>query len=144
MTAISYIGATVAVVAAAPATEDAAGFGALSYTAVGLMVSFGETGDEAEDIEIPLLSGRTKHVNGARNGGSREFAYQYESADAGQNILRTNSNNNVDVSVKITDPDGKIEYFYGRVANLKRTERTSSQYKGEMGEFRVNSAVIVV
>ena len=144
MAAISYIGAVVAVSATTPATEDASGFGALSYTTVGQMISFGQTGDEAEDISIPLLAGRTLHVNGAKNGGSRAFAYQYEIADAGQIILRAQNNSNTTVSVKITDPDGKIEYFHGRVANIMRTERTSSSYKGEAGEFRVNSNVIVV
>lgn len=144
MPAISYIGTVVAVSVATPATEDASGFGALTYTTVGQMITFGETGDEAEDITIPLLAGRTLHVNGAKNGGSRAFAYQYEVADAGQVILRAQNNSNVTVSVKITDPDGKIEYFHGRVANIKRTERTSSAYKGEAGEFRVNSAVITV
>ena len=144
MPAISYIGTVVAVSVATPATEDTSGFGALTYTTVGQMITFGETGDEAEDITIPLLAGRTLHVNGAKNGGSRAFAYQYEVADAGQVILRAQNNSNVTVSVKITDPDGKIEYFHGRVANIKRTERTSSAYKGEAGEFRVNSAVITV
>lgn len=144
MAAISYIGAVVAVSAATPATEDAAGFGALTYTTVGNMISFAETGDESEDITIPLLAGRTIHVNGAKNGGSRAFAYQYEVADAGQVILRANNNGNTTISCKITDPDGKIEYFHGRVANIKRTERTSSAYKGEAGEIRVNSNTITV
>lgn len=144
MAAISYIGATLGISVATPATVDAAGFGALTYTAVGKVISIGETGDESEDISIPLLSGRTLHVNGAKDGGSRDFAYQYEVADAGQVLIRANTNNNVDVSVKITDPDGKIEYFYGRLANVKRTERTSSAYKGEKGQIRVNSDVITV
>jgi hypothetical protein len=144
MAAISYIGGTVAVSVATPGTVDASGFGALTYTVVGNMISFGETGDEAADISIPLLSGRTLHVNGAKDGGSRKFAYQYELSDAGQVLIRANTNNNTDVSVKITDPDGKIEYFYGRIANLKRSERTSAAFKGESGEFRVNSAVVIV
>ena len=45
MAAISYIGATLGVSVATPATVDAAGFGALTYTAVGAMISIGETGD---------------------------------------------------------------------------------------------------
>ena len=144
MAAISYIGATLGVSVAVPATVDAAGFGALTYTAVGAMISIGETGDESEDITIPLLAGRTLHVNGAKDGGSRDFAYQYEIADAGQILLRANTNNNTDVSFRITDPDGKIEYFYGRVAGAKRSERTSSAYKGEKGQLRVNSNVVTV
>lgn len=144
MAAISNIGVLLGVSVASPATVDAAGFGALTYTNVGALISIGETGDESEDISIPLVAGRTLHVNGAKDGGSRDFAYQYEIADAGQVLLRANNNNNTDVSFRITDADGKIEYFYGRIANLKMNERTSSTYKGQTGQLRVNSNVITV
>lgn len=144
MAAITYVGATLGVVAATPATEDAAGFGALTYVAVGKLISIGETGDEAEDVTVPLLAGRTLHLNGAKDGGARDFAYQYELTDPGQVILRAQNNGQTTVSFKITDPDGKIEYFHGLVANLKMAERTSSAYKGQKGQLRVNSAVITV
>lgn len=144
MAAISYIGAVIGVSVATPATVDSAGFGALTYTTVGNIVSWGSIGDGVDDITIPLLAGRTLHVSGNKDGGAVPFTYQFEAADAGQTILRTQNNGNTDVSVKITDPDGKITYFFGRVAGLKSMERQSGAYKGESGEFRVNSATVIV
>lgn len=144
MPAISYIGATLGVVASTPATVDASGFGALTYVTCGKIVSFGQTGDTSEDIGVALLEGRNVHVNGLKDGGAVPFAYQYELTDAGQVILRAQSNSNTTVSFKITDPDGKIEYFHGVVANVQQNERAAGSYKGQSGEVRINSPVITV
>ena len=141
--AISYIGAVIAVSVATPATVDSTGFAALSYTTVGKIASFGSVGDSSADIAIELLEGRTEHVNGVKDGGAIAFAVRYDT-DAGQTLLVNNSNNNTDLSFKITDPDGKIAYFYGRIANVKDNERAPGSYKGLSGEVRVNSATVRV
>ena len=139
----SYIGAVIAVSVSTPATTDAAGFNALSYTTVGKIVSWGEVGDQSDNISIPLLEGRVEHVNGAKDGGEIPFLIRYDSApDAGQAILIAQSNGNTTVSVKITDPDGKIANFFGLVANVRDQERNNSNFKGLSGAFRVNSATI--
>lgn len=139
--ATSYIGAVIAVSVATPGTIDASGFNALSYTTVGKIASFGSVGDSSADIPIELLEGRTEHVNGVKDGGAIPFAVRYDT-DAGQTLLVNNSNNNVDLSFKITDPDGKIAYFYGKIANVKDNERAPGSYKGLSGEVRVNSATV--
>lgn len=139
----SYIGCTIGVVASTPATFDAAGFGALGYTTIGKVVSWGEVGDQSDDIAIPLLSGRVEHVNGAADGGEIPFTLRSDT-DAGQTILVNNSNGNTNLSFKVTDPDGKIAYFWGIVANVRDQERNNSNYKGLTGVVRVNSATIRV
>ena len=141
----SYIGATIACVASTPATVDSAGFAALTWTAtIGNIVEWSEVGDSTASIDIPKLSGRTTHVNGAKDGGEVSFTFQYEVADAGQVILRAQSNGTTTVSFRITDPDGKIVYFHGVVANVRDMARNSSNYKGMTGVIRVNSATVVV
>jgi hypothetical protein len=144
MAYITYIGATVAVSAAVPATVDQAGFAALTYTAVGSITEWGEVGDSSEDVTETTLAGRTNHANGALDGGSVAFTILSNGTDAGQTILKTKNNTNDEVSVKITDPDGQITYFFGKVANLKDRQRTASTMKGQTGEFRVNSATVRV
>ena len=141
--AISYIGAVIAVSVATPATVDASGFNALTYTTVGKVASFGSVGDSSADITIELLDGRTEHVNGVKDGGVIPFTVRSDT-DAGQTLLVNNSNNNVDLSFKITDVDGKIAYFYGKIANVKDNERAPGSYKGLSGEIRVNSATVRV
>lgn len=142
--AISYIGASIGCVVGTPATIDAAGFAALSYAAIGKVASWGELGDTSNDIPVELLDGRVEHVNGARDGGAVPFAIRSDAGDAGQTILVAQSNSNNEVSFRITDPDGKIAYFFGKVANVKDNERAPGSYKGFKGEVRVNSPTIRV
>lgn len=143
---ISYIGTTVAVVAATPATFDAAGYAALTWTAtVGGLVEWSTIGDESEDITwVELSDGRSKHVNGAKDGGSREFTYNYIKTDPGQIILRANSNNQTNVSIRITDSDGDVAYATGRIANVMDKQRTAGEYKGQTGQIRINSSTVRV
>lgn len=143
MADISYIGATIACVVAKPATTDLSGFAALTWTAViGEITEWGELGDSSADISIPKLSGRNTHVNGALDGGSVDCMFAFENADAGQVILRAQSNSANDVSFRVTDPDGRIEYFFGRVANVRDKKRTNNDWKGMSAQIRINSPVI--
>lgn len=144
MALTTYIGAVIGCVAATPATVDSTGFAALTYTTIGRITEFGEIGDSAEDATETTLAGRTTHVNGALDGGTAAFTVLIDGSDAGQTILRTNNNTNTTVSFKITDPDGKISYFYGLVANIKDRARSSNTIKGVSGEVRINSAVVLV
>lgn len=141
MPASSFSGMLVAVSASFPGTIDAAGFAALSWTNIGAVINWGEVGDDHPDIPVPLLT-RTLHVSGPPDGGSRPFSYSFESADAGQNIIRANNGNNTDISFRITLPGGAIRYYAGRVANVRISEATNSTYIGQSGEVRVNTAVI--
>lgn len=138
----SYIGAVIACVANTPATIDSAGFGALTYVTIGNIVEFGEVGDTSNDITIETLAGRVAHVNGAKDGGEISFTFAIDGADSGQTILKNNSNTNTEVSFKITDPDGGITYFHGKVANVRDQSRSNSNYKGMTGAIRVNSATV--
>lgn len=144
MALTTYIGATIAVVAGVPATIDSSGFGALTYATVGKITEWGEVGDTSEDVSETTLGGRTYHANGALDGGSTAFTILIDGTDAGQAVIKAKNNTNDEVSVKITDPDGQIAYFHGKVASLRDRARNASTMKGMSGEFRVNSATVRV
>jgi hypothetical protein len=141
---ITYVGATIAVVAAVPATYNSAGYAALTWVPVGKITSWGEAGDTSEDVAETTLAGRVIHANGALDGGAVAFAIVVSGTDAGQTILVNNSNSNTDISYRVTDPDGKIEYSTGIVANVRSRERTASTAKGLTGEARINTALVRV
>ena len=141
----SYIGTVVSVVAALPVTSNAAGYAALTWTGVvGLLVQFGELGDQSSDINVTTLAGRSLHTNGALDGGEVGFTYVFAAADAGQVILRNNSNTNVGVSVRVTDPDGQVSYAAGVVSGVRDAERADGNYKGQSGVLRINTATVRV
>lgn len=128
---ISFIGSTLGVVAATPATEDQAGYEALTFVAIGKVISIGEVGDESEDITFDLLqTGRRSRVNGVKDLGEIPVSLEYDRSDAGLTIVEAGADGNTTHSFHISDTDGDDYYFQGLLANLKTMERTASQYKG--------------
>ena len=139
----SYIGATLSVSADAPASEDATGYGALSWTEVGRVISIGEFGDQSQDISFDVLKiGRTVHASGPKDIGEVPVVIEYDGADAGQTLVKDNNNTNTSLSFQITDPDGASIYFFGLVANLRYNERTANNYKGQSFVIRGQSALV--
>jgi len=141
----SFIGSTVAIVAALPATYNAAGYAALTWTGtIGLMVQIGALGDQSSDIVVTTLGGRTLHTNGALDGGEISFTYVFSLSDPGQVIVRAQNNTNTGISIRVTDPDGILYYGAGVVANVADAERADGNYKGQTGVFRINTAIVRV
>lgn len=144
MADLNFCGTALAVVVATPATIDTAGFAALSWTATltGL-VDISELGDTSQDIPIPYLTtGRFGHVNGAVDAGEVTITYAWETSDAAQVILRNNQNTNTQLSFRVTDPDGRITYFSGVVANVRDVARNNTAYKGQTAVVRVRTAYV--
>lgn len=143
MTNMTYIGATIEAAAGKPVTIDAAGFAALSFSEIGEILEWGEIGDTSEDSTETTLKGRVMHTNGAVDGGTTDFTFLLSgAADTGQALLIAKNNTNDDVSFKITDPDGEISYFHGKVANVRDRARSASTQKGMSGQARINCAVV--
>jgi len=143
MADLNFCGSTLAVVAATPATIDVAGFAQLSWAAtIPSLVDISELGDTSQDIPIPYLNGRTSHVNGAVDGGEVNITYAWDTSESGQVILRNNQNNNVQLSFRVTDPDGRVSYFSGVVANIRDLARNTGNYKGQTAVIRVRTPTI--
>lgn len=142
----SYIGALVQAIAAVPGTIDSSGYATLfsgSPSTIGKIITVGPIGDQHADITVTTLAGRTLHANGAADGGNVPIGFAYDPAtDAGQQLMLTNNGTNNPVSFKITDPDGKITYFYGVISNFQDNQRDASSMKGFTFTIRVNNATI--
>lgn len=142
---ISFIGSTLAVVASTPATEDATGYAALSFTSVGKVISIGPLGDQSEDITFDLLQpGRRSHVNGVKDLGEIPIGIEYNRSDAGLTIVEAGANGNTTHSFRVTDSDGDDYYFQGLLANLRDLERTANQYKGATFVIRGQTGITKV
>ena len=142
---ISYIGSTLAVVASAPAAEDASSYAALSYTTVGQVISIGELGDTNEDIAFDRLAdGRKVHVNGVKDLGDIAVELDYDRDDAGLTIIEAGEGSNTTHSFKIEDSDGDVYYFQAIISNFRTTERRPSQYKAVQFVMRGRSGVTKV
>ncbi len=91
----NYIGSTLYASAALPATNNAAGFEALTWTKVEKNTTLPTFGFTHTLITAdPLESGVTEKVKGMGVGQASDVACELVDADAGQAILRTSARDN--------------------------------------------------
>jgi hypothetical protein len=99
--------------AAAPATQDAAGYAALTYTKVGYVEKLGPIGANTSKVEFQPLEGAKMKLKGSTDYGALQPNLAHDEADAGQSIIRTASapTNISMISNKVIYPTGAIRYF---------------------------------
>lgn len=140
------LGATLSIALGKPATLDATGFAAKSYTQIKGILNIPENGDTAEDVSEPTLAdGRTEHFYGTKDGGGIDISFKYIEGDAGQALILPGVDRDVNAvwSFKIEDSDGTITYKYGRIGPVRRSERRSNTFKGYNMPIMFNSAEVV-
>ncbi|WP_109808417.1 hypothetical protein [Sphingosinithalassobacter portus] len=113
-------GTTLAISASNPATEDAAGYAALTYTAIGGIEKLGTIGASFNKIEFKPLKGPTQKHKGSVDYGSLQPSLAHDGSDAGQTLLRTAAANETSAlySFLATYPTGEKRYFQGRVFGM--------------------------
>lgn len=141
------IGSTFSIATGEPATLDQAGYEALTFAEVGNVATIGGTGDTHADITPPpdLKTGRQLHFTGAKDGGEVAITIHTEDfADAGQDAVRAANGQRSNFSFKIADPDGNVEYSFGRVVNYRKIEKSATSYEGVEFTVRINSDQTIV
>lgn len=140
------IGTLVAIAPGAPATNNQAGFEALSFTNIAGMVSVGELGDDQELITVPDLTiGRNISIKGAKTGTNIPINYRNVAGDAGQALVKSESDElRGESSLRVTDADGNVTYIYGPVTGHKRLERSITSYEGFTASIAVNNTPVEV
>lgn len=110
-------GTTIAIDPALPATNDSAGFGALTaFEAIGEVESIGEYGVEYNEVTFTALGDRkVRKLKGSYNPGTVAITVALDKSDAGQTAIQTALDSDADVSFRVTLQDGAIEYFTGKV-----------------------------
>lgn len=123
MTSITSAGSKLAISAAAPATEDAAGYGALTYTVIGGIEKIGTIGATIDKVEFQPLDGPKEKHKGPVDYGSLQPSLAIDADDAGQTLFRTAAapGNNALYSVQVTLPDGSKRWSQGRAFGFPET-----------------------
>lgn len=125
-------GTTIKVDSALPATNDEAGFGALTgFKLIGEVTDLGEFGREYNLVtHNPLGDRRTVKRKGSYNDGSVTMALGRVPADTGQAVLVTAVDDDASYSFEVTLQDGTIFYFTGQVmsytANVGSVDQITS------------------
>ena len=109
-------GLTLAVTASQPATQDSAGYGALSYDDVGEITTIGEYGKQFNLVtHNPIADPKTNKFKGSYDNGSLSMELAIDTADTGQGILDAAVDSNSDYTFRVTRQDGEIDYFQGKI-----------------------------
>lgn len=122
MTVRASVGTLLAISAGAPATNDAAGFAALSWTTIGEITNVGELAQQWGMAEhTPVDTGRVEKYKTTRNAGSQTFELGLDTDDAGQILAKAAMLATGNYSFRQTMPNGDIYYSRGLVTNFSST-----------------------
>lgn len=116
-------GSTFAVALAAPATYNSAGYAALTWVLVHAVRDIGSFGPAWEVVEFQSLADGRYYAKGARNDGQIDMTFAYDTADAGQTVLRGAADvtgTSGTVSYRIVTPAGETQYGRGPVLGFQR------------------------
>jgi len=114
-------GTTISISAGIPATYNAAGYAALTYTLIGNIEDGGEHGREYNIVTFQSIDKRiTQKFKGSYDEGDKTLSIAYDPADAGMVLLKTALLSDADYSFKVTYQDGKDDYFPAKVTSLRK------------------------
>ena len=121
---VSSVGTVVSVADASPATYDAAGFAALSWSTCGELAELPSFGAEAAlATHTPLATGIVAKRRGSLNYGSVALTMALSDDDLGQGILQTaaeaGAGADAQVAVKVELVNGETQYFTAQVMSYK-------------------------
>lgn len=142
MTVKTSAGTTLAVSAGLPATEDSAGYAALSWTDVGEITDLGEFGKVYNLVtHNPLATRRTVKKKGSFNDGSISLALGLDSSDAGQAILDAAVDSDANYSFRVTDQDSAIDYFQAIVMSKPKSIGSVDSITSSTSQLEITTEV---
>ena len=114
--ATTTAGTIISISASLPASYNSTGFSALTYTSIGEVTDIGDIGKTYNSVTHNNLADRkTYKLKGNYNNGTMSLSLASAPSDAGQAIALTALDDDDDYSFKITDQDGSVHYFTGKV-----------------------------
>jgi hypothetical protein len=138
-------GSALAISAGVPATQDAAGYAALTYTEIGQIEKIGAIGSAFAKVEFQPLKGAKQKHKGSVDYGSLAPSLAHDEADAGQTLLRTAAEAQTALyAFKVTYPDGAKRYFQGRVFGYPENTEGADSIIMATPTIEINTPIVKV
>ena len=119
-------GSVVSLSAGLPATFDALGYAAMTYTAVGLVESIPSFGKTYNLVTFsPVAERGTLKAKGGYDNGSGDLVFAIKKTDGGQIILEAASDSDDSYTFSFTFQDGRIQYSTGLVMGFMESNGTT-------------------
>lgn len=149
MSTENHIGKTLYISAALPATNNAAGFEALSWTKVNGIQSLPQLGVSGANIDVPdLQTGFTAGVKGAMSGNEATFSCRKVDSDTGQALVQSTANSPQGLcSIKIVRGSGAaqapvagdpVQYAQGYLNGFLEIQGDVTTHEGFEVNFKQN------
>lgn len=107
--------------AGVPATFNAAGYAALTYSTIGEITDGGSHGRVyAEVTHMPIGNRGTQKFKGSFNEGNKTLQLAINGTDAGQVLLKTALASDNAFAFKVLYQGGAIDYFQARVLSFSK------------------------
>ena len=132
--------------ASTPATFDAVGYAALTYTEVKQVTTIPAYGPQRQVVtHEPLATGVTEKYSGFINYGSVAVDGAYDATDAGQDLLRANVlSATALLSIKIVYQDGTTDYTYGKAFSSSKNPGGANSMVGTSMQLEFNKPIVEV
>jgi hypothetical protein len=132
-------------IGAYPATYDAAGFAAVSWTAVAEITDLGSFGKTYTEVKHTSLTQRqTKKFKGSYDNGQLQLKMAKLASDAGQQEMLTALASDSSYAFKVVLQDGTHEYFSGKVMSYVNAVGNVDQITGADATIAIDGDVIEV
>ena len=138
-------GTTISISAVLPTTDDAAGYAALTWAAIGEVTDLGEFGREYATVtHNPVASRRTIKRKGSYNDGTMALQLALDRDDAGQILAKTALGSDANQAIRITYQDGSKDYFSAMVMSFKTNVGSVDQVLSGSINLEINTDIIPV
>ncbi|KPF74564.1 hypothetical protein IP68_12445 [Blastomonas sp. AAP25] len=151
----SHIGKTIYVAEALPATNDAAGFAALTWVKANGVQTLPQLGVSHNNIDVPdLQTGFTAGIKGAGSGNDSTATFRMVAADAGQADIRGLANAGGTLgagSIKIVKGSGAaqapvagdpVQYAQGYFHSYIEIQGDDTSHEGFSVNFKQNALTV--
>ena len=146
MTVQTNAGTVISVSVAAPATHDQAGFAALTFTAIGEVVTTGTKGPSVALVtHSPLDKRAIQKLKGTVNYGTYSLGLGLDIANAGQVLLKAGADGaQIDVvhSFKEVKQSGAIEYYRAVIMSFDRAGGGNDAVLGANTSLELTDSII--
>lgn len=126
-----------------PTTEDAAGYGALTFTQVKGVATVPEIGPSSSVVsQADLEDGVVLKGHGEVDYGGGSVAYRVINGDAGQDMVKAAFDGQSVISAKITRSTGLIEYCKVIFMGYRTAESSTGNFYSVSSDMQVTSKII--
>lgn len=143
--AFTSAGTDISICAIAPATYNAVGFAALTWTSIGEVTELGEFGRVYNIVKLNLLKDRrTVKRKGSYDDGTVAAQMARVPDDAGQAILVAAVNSDSSYSIRVTLQDGTKFYFSAQISSYTTNVGNVDQITSATVNFEIDNNIIEV